>query len=154
MQKVETGDRCIRRKEQKLAHKIKEDQIPPVVDEWKLYQYGKIPEDWYKTRESRSTRTDRYWAKAFQLKTLTGTEMFPHLKKLIFSPLVMLLLKRVCQSSSRQLKQTILLTPESLNGIRQVKDAVFAEDGKSTSWISTRSLCHALEESTKDTERD
>ena len=69
MQKVETGDRCIRRKAQKLAHIIKEDQIPPVVDEWKLYQYGKIPEDWYKTRESRCTRTDRYWAKAFQLKT-------------------------------------------------------------------------------------
>ena len=35
------------------------------------------------------------------------------------------MLKGVCQSTNRT-----LLTPESLNGIRQVKDAVAAEDGK------------------------
>ena len=31
---------------QKLPQVVKENQIPPVVDEWKLYQHQVIPEDW------------------------------------------------------------------------------------------------------------
>lgn len=83
MQEVECGERCIRRIAQKLPQVIKDDQIPSVVDEWKLYQHQEIPEEWYKTDETASTRIDHYWAKVFQKKTLSGTEMFPYLKKLI-----------------------------------------------------------------------
>ena len=82
-QKVESGECCIRRIAQKLAQVFKDDQIPSVVNEWKLYQHQEIPEDWYKTDEAGSTRIDHYWAKVFQMKTLSGTEMFPYLKKLI-----------------------------------------------------------------------
>ena len=32
--------------------------MPPAVDEWKLYQHQEIPEDWYKTDETGSTRID------------------------------------------------------------------------------------------------
>ena len=46
MQKVETGDRCIRRIAQEVPQVIKENQLPPVVDEWKLYQHQVIREDW------------------------------------------------------------------------------------------------------------
>ena len=52
MQEVECGERCIRRIAQKLPQVIKDDQIPLVVDEWKLYQHQEIPEDWYKTDET------------------------------------------------------------------------------------------------------
>ena len=83
MQKVETGNRCTTRIAQMLAQVIKEDQIPPVVDEWKLYQHQEVPEDWYKTDESGRTRIDHYLSKVLQMKNLTDTEMFPHLKQLI-----------------------------------------------------------------------
>ena len=49
MQEVESGEHCIRRIPQKVPQVIKDDQIPSVVDEWKLYQHQEIPEDWYKT---------------------------------------------------------------------------------------------------------
>ena len=75
MQEVECGERCIRRIAQKLPHVIKDDQIPSVVDEWKLYQHQEIPEDWYKTDETGSTRIDHHWVKVFQKKTLSGAEL-------------------------------------------------------------------------------
>ena len=135
MQKVETGDCCIRRIAQKLAQVIKEDQIPLVVDEWKLYQQQEIPEDWYKTDGTGNTRIDHYWAKVFQMKTLSENEMFPHLKKLIKAVLTLSHGNADVERSLSVNKQAVgtnrtLLTPESLNGIRQVKDAVAAEDGK------------------------
>lgn len=135
MQEVECGERCIRRIAQKLPQVIKDDQIPSVVDEWKLYQHQEIPEDWYKTDETGSTRIDHYWAKVFQKKTLSGTEMFPYLKKLIKAVLTLSHGNADVERSLSVNKQAIgtnrtLLTPESLNGIRQVKDAVAAEDGK------------------------
>ena len=43
----------------------------------------KILEDWFKTHEAESTRTDYYYGKVVQMKTLSGTEMFPYLKKLL-----------------------------------------------------------------------
>ena len=135
MQEVECGERCIRRIAQKLPQVIKDDEIPSVVDEWKLYQHQEIPEDWYKTDETGSTRIDHYWAKVFQKKTLSGTEMFPYLKKLIKAVLTLSHGNADVERSLSVNKQAIgtnrtLLTPELLNGIRQVKDAVAAEDGK------------------------
>lgn len=134
-QKVESGECCIRRIAQKLAQVFKDDQIPSVVNEWKLYQHQEIPEDWYKTDEAGSTRIDHYWAKVFQMKTLSGTEMFPYLEKLIKAVLTLSHGNAYVERSLSVNKQVIgtnrtLLTPKSLNGIRQVKDAVAAEDGK------------------------
>ena len=132
---VECGERCIRRIAQKLRQVIKDDQIPSVVDEWKLYQYQEIPEEWYKTDETGSTCIDHYWAKVFQKKTLSGTEMFPYLKKLIRAVLVLSHGNADVERSLSVNKEATgtnrtLLTPESLNGIIQVKDAVAAENGK------------------------
>ena len=81
MQEVDTGDHCITRIARKVAQVIKEDQVLPVVDEWKLYQHQEIPEDWYKTDETESTRIDRHY-KYFRSR-LAGSEVFQHLKKLI-----------------------------------------------------------------------
>ena len=85
MQKVSSGERCVRRIAQKLAQVIKENQIPSIVDEWKVYQLQDIPEDWYKTDDAGNTptRIDHYWSKVLKMKTLSGTEMFPTLKKLV-----------------------------------------------------------------------
>ena len=134
MQKVETSDRCIRRRAQKQAQKF--CQIPPVVDEWKAYQDQEIPEE-CKRHETRSTRFDHYWAKVSQMENFTGTEMFLRLMKLIKAVLTLSLsLSHGNADIERNLSvnkqttgtNTTLLTPESLNGIRQVKDAVAAED--------------------------
>ena len=135
MQEVECGECCIRRIAQKLPQVTKDDQIPSVVDEWKLYQHQEIPEDWYKTDETGRTCTDHYWARVFQKEALSGTEMFPYLKKLIKAVLTLSHGNASVERSLSVNKQAIgtnrtLLTPESLNGIRQMKDAVAAEDGK------------------------
>ena len=114
---METGDCCVRRISQKLAQVIKEDQIPPVVDEWKLYQHQEIPEDVYKTDETLNT------GKLFQMKTLTGTEMFPRLMTLIKAVLSLSHDNADFERSLSVNKQatgtnTTLPTPV-LNGIRQ-----------------------------------
>lgn len=37
MREIEAGDRCVRRIAQSLPQVFKGDQVPIVVDEWKLY---------------------------------------------------------------------------------------------------------------------
>ena len=44
MKEAEAGERCIGRISQKIPYVFKDDQIPSVVDEWKLYQRHEIPE--------------------------------------------------------------------------------------------------------------
>lgn len=132
---IEAGDRCVRGIAQSLPQVFKGDQVPIVVDEWKLYQHQEIPEDWYKTHDGESTRTDHYWGKLIQMKTLSGTDMFPYLNKLIKAVLTLSHGNADVEWSLSINKQAIganrtLVAHESLNGIRQVKDAVTATDGK------------------------
>ena len=135
MREIDAGDRCIRRIAQSLPQVVKDYHVPLVVDEWKLYRRQEIPEDWFKTDEAGSTRIDHYWARVIEIKTLSGTEMFPYLKKLIKAVLTLSHGNADVERSLSVNKQAIgtnrtLLTHESLNGIRQVKDAVSAADGK------------------------
>ena len=105
---------------------IKDDQIPSVVDEWKLYQHQEIQEDWYKTDETRSTHIDHYLAKVFEKKTLSGTEMFPYLKKLIKAVLTLshgnAMLKGVSQQAGNWNKQDTF-------------------DSRVTEWHQTSEIC-------------
>lgn len=69
------------------------------------------------------------------MKTLSGTEMFPYLNKLIKAVLTLSHGNADVEWSLSINKQAIganrtFLTHESLNGIRQVKDAVTATDRK------------------------
>ena len=135
MREIDAGDRCIRRIAQSLPQVVKDNHVPLVVDEWKLYRRQEIPEDWFKTDEAGRTRIDHYWARVIEIKTLSGTEMFPYLKKLIKAVLTLSHGNADVERSLSVNKQAIgtnrtLLTHESLNGIRQVKDAVSAADGK------------------------
>lgn len=43
MKEAEAGERSIGRISQKIPYVFKDDQIPSVVDEWKLYQPQEIP---------------------------------------------------------------------------------------------------------------
>ena len=135
MREIDAGDRCIRRIAQSLPQVVKDNHVPLVVDEWKLYRRQEIPEDWFKTDEAGSTRIDHYWARVIEIKTLSGTEMFPYLKKLIKAVLTLSHGNADVERSLSVNKQATgtnrtLLTHESLNGIRQVKDALSAADGK------------------------
>ena len=85
--------------------------------------------------------------------------MFPYLKKLIKAVLTLSHgsadVKRSLAVNKRAIgTNRTLLTSESPNGIRQVKDAVALEDGKIHARDFNKELFHVLDELMKDTGRD
>ncbi|PFX23157.1 hypothetical protein AWC38_SpisGene12315 [Stylophora pistillata] len=104
MREIEAGDHCLRRIAQSLPQVFKGNQVPIVVDEWKLYRHQEIPEDWYKTHDSETVLTLSHGDADIERS---------------------LSINKQAIGANRT-----LLTHESLNGIKQVKDAVTGTDGK------------------------
>ena len=138
---AEDGSRCIRRFARTLHQIVQPDEIPSIFDEWNIYQHQDIPEEWYcvaKDREGDVTewcRIDDYWSKVLSMKTRSGEQMFPNLVKVVKGALCLSHGNADCERSLSINKRVLgtdrtLLSEESLNGIRLIKDAVSNAGGK------------------------
>ena len=126
-----------------------ENELPLVVDEWKIYRELEIPQSWVTDKDKKGNeqpvRLDKYWANIFGLTTAAGRPRFTVLPKVVKCALT---LSHGNADTERSLSQNKkILTKErtsvqksTLIGVRLIKDAVGASGGQAVDVKITKEL--------------
>ena len=61
---------------------IKPEELAVLTDEWQIYAETDIPEEWAQ-KDGSAVRVDRYWSKVMKLKSVSGSQKFSVLGKVI-----------------------------------------------------------------------
>ena len=114
---------------------IKPEELTVLTDEWRIYAETDIPEEWAQKDDS-AVRVNQYWSKVLKLKSVSGSQKFSMLGKVIkcaLSP------SHGNADNERSLsinkntlsKERSSLSITALNGLRAVEDGVRNEGGLS-----------------------
>ena len=61
---------------------IKPEELTVLTDEWRIYAETDIPEEWAQ-KDGLAVRVDQYWSKVLKLKSVSGSQKFGVLGKVI-----------------------------------------------------------------------
>ena len=61
---------------------IKLEELTVLTDEWRIYAETHIPEEWAQ-KDGSAVRVDQYWNKVLKLKSVSGSQKFSMLGKVI-----------------------------------------------------------------------
>ena len=114
---------------------IKTEELTVLTDEWRIYAETDIPEEWAQ-KDGSAVRVDQYWSKVLKLKSVSGSQKFSMLGKVIKCALS---LSHGNTDNERSLsinkntlsKERSSLSITALNGLRAVEDGVRNEGGLS-----------------------
>ena len=114
---------------------IKPEDLTVLTDEWRIYAETDIPEEWAQ-KDGSAVRVDQYWSKVLKLKSVSGSQKFSMLGKVIKCTLS---LSHGNADNERSLsinkntlcKERSSLSITALNGLRAVEDGVRNEGGLS-----------------------
>ena len=114
---------------------IKPEELTVLTDEWRIYAETDIPEEWAQ-KDGSAVRVDQYWNKVLKLKSVSGSQKFSMLGKVIKCALS---LSHGNADNERSLsinkntlsKERSSLSITALNGLRAVEDGVRNEGGLS-----------------------
>ena len=114
---------------------IKPEELIVLTDEWGIYADTNIPEEWAQ-KDGSAVRVDQYWSKVLKLKSVSGSQKFSVLGKVIKCALS---LSHGNADNERSLsinkntlsKEKSSLSITALNGLRAVEDGVRNEGGLS-----------------------
>ena len=114
---------------------IKPEELAVLTDEWKIYAETGIPEEWTQ-KDGSAVRVDQYWSKVLKLKSVSGSQKFSMLGKVIKCALSLSQGKANNERSLSINKNTLSkerssLSITALNGLRAVEDGVRNEGGLS-----------------------
>ena len=107
---------------------IKPEELTVLTDEWRIYAETDIPEEWAQ-KDGSAVRVDQYWSKVLKLKSVSGSQKFSILGKVIKCALS---LSHGNADNERSLsinkntlsKERSNLSITALNGLRAVEDGV------------------------------
>ena len=107
---------------------IKPEELTVLTDEWRIYPETDIPEEWAQ-KDGSAVRVDQYWSKVLKLKSVSGSQKFSMLGKVIKCALS---LSHGNADNERSLsinkntlsKERSRLSITALNGLRAVEDGV------------------------------
>ena len=107
---------------------IKPEELIVLTDEWRISAETDIPEEWAQ-KDGSAVRVDQYWSKVLKLKSVSGSQKFSMLGKVIKCALS---LSHGNADNERSLsinkntlsKETSSLSITTLNGLRAVEDGV------------------------------
>ena len=107
---------------------IKPEELTVLTDEWRIYAETDIPEEWAQ-KDGSAVRVDQYWSKVLKLKSVSGSQKFSMLGKVIKCALS---LSHGNADNERSLsinkntlsKERSSLSITALNGLRAVEDGV------------------------------
>ena len=114
---------------------IKPEDLTVLTDEWRIYAETDILEEWAQ-KDGSAVRVDQYWSKVLKLKSVSGSQKFSILGKVIKCALS---LSHGNADNERSLsinkntlsKERSSLSITALNGLRAVEDGVRNEGGLS-----------------------
>ena len=114
---------------------IKPEKLTVLTDEWRIYAKTDIPEEWTQ-KDGSAVRVHQYWSKVLKLKSISGSQKFSVLGKVIKCALS---LSHGNADNERSLsinkntlsKERSSLSITALNGLRAVEDGVRNEGGLS-----------------------
>ena len=116
---------------------IKPEELAVLTDEWRIYVETDIPEEWAQ-KDGSAVRVNQYWSKVLKLKSVSGSQKFSMLGKVIKCALS---LSHGNADNERSLsinkntlskeKERSSLSITALNGLRAVEDGVRNEGGLS-----------------------
>ena len=112
---------------------IKPDELTVLTDEWRIYAETDIPEEWTQ-KDGSAVRVNQYWNKVLKLKSVSGSQKFSVLRKVIKCALG---LSHGNADNERSLsinkntlsKERSSLSITALNGLRAVEDGIRNEGG-------------------------
>ena len=111
---------------------IKPEALTVLTDEWRIYAETDIPEEWTQKDDS-AVRVDQYWTKVLKLKSVSGSEKFSVLGKVIKCTLSLshgdAENERSLSINRNTLSKESSLSITTLNGLRAVEDGVRNEGG-------------------------
>ena len=114
---------------------IKPEELTVLTDEWRIYAEADIPEEWAQKHGS-AVRVDQYWSKVLKLKSVSGSQKFSVLGKVIKCALSLSYGNADNERSLSINKNTLSKERSSwsitaLNGLTAVEDGVRNEGGLS-----------------------
>ena len=115
---------------------IKPEELAVLTDEWRIYAETDIPEEWAQ-KDGLAVRVDQYWSKVLKLKSVSGSQKFSALGKVIKCALSCLSHGNADNEKSLSINKNTLskerssLSVTALNGLRAVDDGVRNEGGLS-----------------------
>ena len=111
---------------------IKPEALTVLTDEWRIYAETDIPEEWTQKDDS-AVRVDQYWTKVLKLKSVSGSQKFSVLGKVIKCTLSLshgdAENERSLSINRNTLSKESSLSITTLNGLRAVEDGVRNEGG-------------------------
>ena len=119
----------------RLPQMITPDDIDRVNAEWLVYQNERIPEEWFRKFDGFQS-IDYYWKNILTLKTISGTEKFISLAKLVKCALSLShgnadVERGFSENAFLLTDDRSLLSDASINGLRATRDGVtFFGNGK------------------------
>ena len=126
-----------------------EDEVPLIVDEWKMYREAEIPKDWteetMKDGSKKYLRVDKYWAIVLSLNNAAGNDRFKVLLKVIKCALTLAHgnadTERILSVNKKIMTKERANTNQStLIGIRLARDDVICAGGQPTDVKVTKQL--------------
>jgi len=126
---------------------IENVEVSKVIDEWKLYRSETIKEDEMYDKDGGLIRIDHYWSHVLSIKSASGELKYPHLRKLVLTCLCLPYGNADVERSLSINKKLLtpersLLSEESVNGLRFIRDAMSMYKNISDIHISKDLLSH------------
>ena len=110
---------------------IKPEELTVLTDEWRIYAETDIPEEWAQ-KDGSAVRVDQYWSKVLKLKSVSGSQKFSALGKVVKCALSLSHGNVDNEINKNTLsKERSSLSITALNGLRAVEDGVRNEGGLS-----------------------
>ena len=126
-----------------------ENELPLVVDEWKIYRELEIPQSWVTEKDKKGNeqpvRVDKYWANIFGLTTAAGRPRFTVLPKVVKCALTLShgnadTERSLSQNKKILTKERTSMQKSTLIWVRLTKDAVGASGGQAVDVKITKEL--------------